>query len=111
MLADGPPAAVVSLCDLARQPRAYAGRTVSIRALVIPTPGGGARLLDAGRPNDEHCAVAVSEFPPNAPGQPPHPDRAEAILEAAVTPTRRVDFGYLIVNYSLREVTVVRWGR
>src|SRR5689334_21091235 len=110
MLADGLPAAVVSLCDLARQPTAYAGRTVSIHALVIATPGGGARLLDADRPGDERCAVSVSEFPPDLPGQPPHPARAEATLQAAVALNRRVDFGYVIVNYSLREVTVVRWG-
>jgi hypothetical protein len=110
MMVDGPPVAV-SLCQLAADPAAYAERTVSIRARVIRTPGGGARLLDADRPNDEACAVSVQEFPVDLKGQPGHQDRDEATVTASVALVRRVDFGRVIVSYSLREVGLVRWGR
>lgn len=110
MMVDGPPVAV-SLCQLATDPAAYAERVVSIRALVTKTPGGGARLLDAERPNDEACAVSVQEFPVGPKSEPVHKDRDEATVTASVTLVRRVDFGRVIVSYSLREVGVVSWAK
>jgi hypothetical protein len=110
MMVDSAPAPV-TLCDLARDPGAYAEQTISVRALVIRTPGGGARLLDAARPDDETCAVSVEVFPASPSTEPVHTDRSEATLTAAVALVRRVDFGRVIVSYSLREVGVVRWGR
>ena len=107
MMVDGTPPAV-SLCDLARDPAANAERTVSVRALVIRTPGGGARLLDVERPDDEICAVAVQDFPK---GEPANRERDAATLTAQVALVRRVDFGRVIVSYRLREVGVVSWGR
>ena len=110
MMVDGPPLAV-SLCDLARDPAAYAECTISARALVIPTPGGGARLLDPDRPGDDACAVVVEAFPVSPKGEPVHKDRDPATVTAQVALVRRVDFGRVIVSYTLREVGVITWAK
>jgi hypothetical protein len=110
MLVDGAPSAAISLCDLARNPPAYAERTVSVRALVSRTLGGGARLFDPARPDDETCAVSVEVFPIEPKTAPVRPDRSEAQITAEVALNRRVDFGRVIVTYTLREVGVVRWA-
>jgi hypothetical protein len=109
MMADAAAPLPVSLCELARNPSAYAEREITARALVIRTPGGGARLLDAIRPDDETCAVSVEVFPVSPKSEPAHKDRAEATVAAQVAPVRRVDYGRVIVTYTLREVGVIRW--